>query len=145
VNADRAFELAKVDLIQTLQLDPRGRYEFAPPTLDTTSKANATFSLDSLLTRALGRRSDLFAQQSLVSAASQNVKAAKGAAGPRCRCRPGTTRRSAARPSIGFTDQLNQRRGGSIAIGMSIPLFEPRHDGSCDTARADREDNARSS
>ena len=143
VNAERAFELAKVDLIQTLQLDPRGSYAFAPPALDTTSKANATFSLDSLLTRALGRRSDLFAQQSLVSAASQNVKAAKGSRWPALSLSAGYNSAYSSATSIGFSDQLNQRRGGSIAIGMSIPLFDR---GTTDLAaqRAEiAEDNAR--
>ena len=143
VNGDRAFELAKVDLIQTLQLDPRGSYEFAPPALDTTSKANATFSLDSLLTRALGRRSDLFAQQSLVSAASQNVKAANGSRWPSLSLSAGYNSAYSSATPIGFTDQLNQRRGGSLAIGLSIPLFDR---GTTDLAaqRAQiAEDNAR--
>src|SRR5205814_3130042 len=48
VTTQNAVELAKVDLIQTLQLDPRGTYEFqAPPMPDSTS--NAHFDLDSLL------------------------------------------------------------------------------------------------
>ena len=143
VNAERAFELAKVDLIQTLQLDPRGSYAFAPPALDTASNANATFSLDSLLTRALGQRSDLFAQQSLVSAASQNVKAANGSRWPSLSLSAGYNSAFSSATSIGFTDQLNQRRGGSIAIGMSIPLFDR---GTTDLAaqRAEiAEDNAR--
>ena len=33
VSANRAHELAKVELMQTLQLDPRGEYAFAPPAL----------------------------------------------------------------------------------------------------------------
>ena len=143
VNAERAFELAKVDLIQTLQLDPRGSYAFAPPALDTTSKANATFSLDSLLTRALGQRSDLFAQQSLVSAASQNVKAANGSRWPSLSLSAGYNSAYSSATPIGFTDQLNQRRGGSLAIGLSIPLFDR---GTTDLAaqRAQiAEDNAR--
>ena len=143
VNAERAFELAKVDLIQTLQLDPRGSYAFAPPALDTASKANATFSLDSLLTRALGQRSDLFAQQSLVSAASQNVKAANGSRWPSLSLSAGYNSAFSSATSIGFTDQLNQRRGGSLAIGLSIPLFDR---GTTDLAaqRAQiAEDNAR--
>ena len=143
VNAERAFELAKVDLIQTLQLDPRGSYAFAPPALDTASKANAMFSLDSLLTRALGQRSDLFAQQSLVSAASQNVKAANGSRWPSLSLSAGYNSAYSSATSIGFTDQLNQRRGGSLAIGLSIPLFDR---GTTDLAaqRAQiAEDNAR--
>ena len=143
VNAERAFELAKVDLIQTLQLDPRGSYAFAPPALDTASKANAMFSLDSLLTRALGQRSDLFAQQSLVSAASQNVKAANGSRWPSLSLSAGYNSAYSSATPIGFTDQLNQRRGGSLAIGLSIPLFDR---GTTDLAaqRAQiAEDNAR--
>src|SRR5690349_21572820 len=83
VNAQRAFELAKVDIIQTLNLDPRGNYAFTPPALDTTSSKAITFNLDSLLTRALAQRSDLRAQETLVSAAEQGGKAAKGGRGVR--------------------------------------------------------------
>ena len=143
VNAERALELAKVDLIQTLQLDPRGTYNFSPPALDTTSKAPIAYSLDSLLSRAVGQRADLFAQQSLVGAASQNVKAAKGSRWPSLSLSAGYNSAYNSATSLGFTDQLDQRRGGSISLGFSIPLFDR---GSTDlaTQRAQlAEDNAR--
>ena len=145
VNADRAFELAKVDLIQTLQLDPRGSYAFAPPVLDTTAKTNTstTFSLDSLLTRALSQRSDLFAQQSLVSAASQNVKAAKGSRWPALSLSAGYNSAYSSATDEAFSDQLNARRGGSLSVGLSIPLFD-RGTTDLSTQRAQiAEDNAR--
>jgi outer membrane protein len=143
VNADRALELAKVDLIQTLQLDPRGTYAFTPPALDTTAKIRVEFSLDSLLSRAVGQRSDLFAQQSLVGAASQSVKAAKGGRWPALSLSAGYNSGYNSATDIGFTDQLDQRRGGSIGLGLSIPLWDR---GSTDlaTQRAQiAEDNAR--
>lgn len=124
VNADRALELAKVDLIQTLQLDPRGNYTFMPPTLDTTRKAAVAFDLDSLLTRALASRSDLDAQEALVSAASQDVRAAKGGRWPTLSLSAGYNTAFNSATSIGFVDQLDQRRGGSIGLGISIPLFD---------------------
>jgi outer membrane protein len=143
VNAERALELAKVDLIQTLQLDPRGTYNFAPPVLDTTTKAPVAFSLDSLLTRAVGQRSDLFAQQSLVGAASQSVKAAKGARWPALSMSAGYNSAYNSATDIGFTDQLDQRRGGSISLGLSIPLWD-RGSADLSTQRAQiAEDNAR--
>jgi outer membrane protein len=143
VNAERAFELAKVDIIGTLQLDPRGTYAFAPPVLDTTSRATVAFNLDSLLTRALGQRSDLFAQQSLVGAASQEVKAAKGSRFPSLSLSAGYNSAFNSATDLGFTDQLNQRRGGSISLGVSIPLFD-RGSTSLATQRAEiAEDNAR--
>jgi outer membrane protein len=142
VNSERALELAKVDLIQTLQLDPRGTYAFAPPVLDTTSHANVEFNLDSLLTRALGQRSDLFAQQSLVSAASQNVKAAKGSRFPTLSLSAGYNSAYNSATDIPFSDQLNQRRGGSLSLGVSIPIWD-RGNTDLATQRAElAEDNA---
>jgi outer membrane protein len=143
VSADRALELAKVDVIQTLQLDPRGNYAFVPPVLDTTSTNRITFNLDSLLTRAVSHRTDLDAQAALVNAAGQNVKAAKGSRWPSLSLTAGYNSAFSSATDIGFTDQLDQRRGGSIGVGISIPLFDR---GSADlaTQRAQiGEDNAR--
>ena len=143
VNAERAVELAKVDLIQTLQLDPRGNYEFQPPELDSASKSSVTYSLDSLLTRALARRSDLDAQRVLVSSASQNVKAAKGSRWPSLSLSAGYNSAFNSATNLGFTDQLDQRRGGSVSLGVSIPLFD-RGNTNLATQRAEiAEDNAR--
>ena len=143
VTANRALELAKVDVIQTLQLDPRGNYTFAPPALDTTTANKATFDLDSLLTRAIGRRTDLFAQQSLVSAASQSVKAAKGSRWPSLSLSANYNSAYNSATDISFNDQLNQRRGGSLGIGLSIPLFD-RGTTDLNTQRAQiNEENAR--
>jgi outer membrane protein len=143
VSANRALELAKVDVIQTLQLDPRGNYTFAPPALDTTTANMVTFSLDSLLTRAVGRRTDLFAQQSLVSAAAQGVKAARGSRWPALSLTAGYNSAYNSATDVSFNEQLNQRRGGSLGIGVSIPLFD-RGTTDLATQRAQiNEDNAR--
>lgn len=143
VSANRALELAKVDVIQTLQLDPRGNYTFAPPALDTTTANKATFNLDSLLTRAIGRRTDLFAQQSLVSAATQSVKAARGGRWPALSLTAGYNSAYNSATDVSFNEQLNQRRGGSLGIGVSIPLFD-RGTTDLATQRAQiNEDNAR--
>jgi len=143
VSTNRALELAKVDVIQTLQLDPRGNYTFAPPALDTTTSNKITFSLDSLLTRAIGRRTDLFAQQSLVSAAAQSVKAARGSRWPALSLTAGYNSAYNSATDVSFNEQLNQRRGGSLGIGVSIPLFD-RGTTDLATQRAQiNEDNAR--
>jgi len=145
VNTERTLELAKVDLMQTLQLDPRGSYAFTPPALDTTSRAraNVAFNLDSLLSRALGQRSDLFAQQTLVSAASQSVRAARGSRWPSLSLSAGYNSAYNSATELAFSDQLNQRRGGSLSLGVSIPLFD-RGSTSLATQRAEiSEENAR--
>jgi outer membrane protein len=145
VNAQRALELAKVDIIQALNLDPRGNYTFTPPALDTTTAGNSSvaFNLDSLLTRALAKRSDLDAQEALVSAAEQNVKAAKGARWPALSLSAGYNSAYNSATAVGFYDQLDQRRGGSLSLGFSVPLFD-RGTTELATQRAQiGEDNAR--
>ncbi|MDF2770683.1 MAG: outer rane efflux protein [Geminicoccaceae bacterium] len=144
VNANRAFELAKVDIIQTLQLDPRGDYTFAPPALDTTARAAVrTLNLDSLLTRALAQRTDLDAQETLVGAAGQDVRAAKGGRWPSLSLSAGYNTAFNSATEVGFVDQLDQRRGGSIGFGLSIPLWD-RGSAGVATQRAQiSEDNAR--
>ena len=113
VNAQRALELAKVDIIQALNLDPRGNYAFTPPALDTTTANinSVSFNLDSLLTRALSQRSDLFAQQSAVSAAQQDVKAAKGGRWPSLSLTAGYNSAYSSATALGFSDQIDQQIG----------------------------------
>lgn len=123
VQATRTLELAKVDLIQALQLDPAGTYDFVAPTLNETDLP-ARGSLDSLMTRAYANRVDLDAQTSRVDAATQDVKAAKATRLPSIALTGSYNSAYSSVADLGFTDQLNQRRGGSIGVGVSIPLFD---------------------
>jgi outer membrane protein len=124
VTAQNNVELAKVDLIQTLQLDPRGNYEFQAPALPDTIAATAHFDLDSLLDRAFAQRPDLGANASRVEAAQQDVKAANASRWPTISLTGGYNSGVSSAAEASFLDQLNQRRGGSIGIGISIPLFD---------------------
>jgi outer membrane protein len=119
-----AVELAKVDLIQTLQLDPRGTYDFQPPTMQDTTTVDARFNLDSLLDRAFAQRPDLSAEASRVEAAQQDVKAANASKWPTISLTGGYNSGLSSAADANFLDQLNQRRGGSIGVGISIPLFD---------------------
>lgn len=124
VTTQNALELAKVDLIQTLQLDPRGTYDFQAPTIADTSSAGKQFNLDSLLDRAFAQRPDLAAQTARLEAAQQDVKAASASKWPTISLTGGYNSGMSSASDISFLDQLNQRRGGSIGIGVSIPLFD---------------------
>jgi outer membrane protein len=124
VTAQNAVDLAKVDLIQTLQLDPRGTYDFQAPVLPDTAGADASFSLDSLLDRAFAQRPDLGADASRVDAAQQDVKAASASKWPTISLTGGYNSGVSSAADASFIDQLNQRRGGSIGVGVSIPLFD---------------------
>ena len=124
VAARRALELAKVDVIQTLQLDPRGTYEFAPPTLADSADTGERYALDSLLTRAFADRVDLDAQASRVAAAEQGVRAATASRWPTVSLNAGYNSAFTSATDLAFVDQLDQRRGGSVGLSVSLPLFD---------------------
>ena len=143
VEAQRNAQLAEVDLIQTLQLDPSGRYAFAAPSVGATPAVDARFDLDSLLAQALVRRVDISAEESRASAAEQGIRAARASYWPTVSLTGGYNTAYTTASDFSFADQLNQRRGGSIGIGLSIPLFD-RGNAQLATQRAQiQEENAR--
>jgi outer membrane protein len=123
VETQRALELAKVNLIQTLQLDAAGDYEFVPPTV-SQADVSRQYNLDSLVVRAYASRADIDADEARVGAAEQDVKAAKASRWPTISLSAGYNTALSSASDLSVADQLNQRRGGSVGIGISIPLFD---------------------
>jgi len=141
VQAQNAVELAKVDLIGTLQLDPRGQYDFQPPPTGTGQAAPA--ALDALLDRALGGRADLAARQSELAATEQGVRVARAARLPTISVGAGYNTRLDSNNDASVFNQLNQRQGGSVQVGVSLPIFD-RGSVAAETQRAQiTQDNAR--
>lgn len=140
VQARRAVELARLDLMRTLQLDAAGTYDFpAPPVTDVGPVA----PLDSLIAQALAHRPDLAAQGDRLQAAEASVRAASGARLPSVSLSLGYNTSFSSVSSFNFADQLDQRRGGSIAVGISLPLFD-RGSASASTQQASiQAENAR--
>jgi outer membrane protein len=124
VDAERTTELAKVDLIATLQLDPTGTYEFEAPADSTAAAASLRFELANLQTRASAQRIDLRAEQARVDAADQNVKVARSNRWPTVSLNGGYSSAYSSASPFGFADQLDQRRGGSVSLGVSVPIFD---------------------
>jgi outer membrane protein len=122
-NARRATELAKVDLIQELVLDPRQNYDFVVPAAPTAAVTAGTFNLDSLIDVALQQRVDVQAQLLRVQAAEREIRVAEGGKLP--------VVTGSAGYSTGFTTggtdfatQLAQRRGGSVGVSITLPIFD---------------------
>lgn len=123
VNARRASEVAKLDLIQELLLDPRLDYTFVTPT--TVGEVPApTFNLDSLITVALAQRIDLQAQALRVQAAEREIRIAQGGRFPVVTGSVGYGSGFTTANDGGFAAQLNQRRGGSLGVGVSVPILD---------------------
>jgi outer membrane protein len=124
VNARRATELAKVDLIQELVLDPRQSYTFATPASMTTAAKLPAFDLDSLVNVALEQRVDLQAQNLRVQAAQREIAIAEGTKLPVVTASGGYSSGYNSASDGAFLTQLDQRRGGSIGVGVSVPIFD---------------------
>jgi outer membrane protein len=141
VNAQHDLELGKVDLIQTLNLDPKVTYDFVAPTVNES--AATKFNLDSLTARAYAQRADLAAISARVDASAQGVKAANAGWWPTVSLSAGYNSSYSSAQGLPFFNQFDQARGGSISIGVSIPIFD-RGQTSVDAQKAKvEEDNAK--
>lgn len=123
VSAERNAEVASVALIQTLQLDPRGRYRFVPPPM-TDSIAVRRFDLDSLLAAALRSRADLKALDTRVEASRQGITTAAGARLPTLSMNLGYNTAFNSASTLRFSEQISQRRNGSLGMSINVPLFD---------------------
>ncbi|HEX2205807.1 MAG TPA: TolC family protein [Longimicrobium sp.] len=141
VQAEQAVELAKNDLLQTLQLDPRGSYDFPAPAVSEGSAGS--YDLDALVARALERRPDLAALETRGEAAEQGVRVAKASSLPTVTLSAGYNTAFSTAADLGFADQLDQRRGGSLSLGVSIPVFDRGATASASERARIQADNAR--
>lgn len=140
VQARRALELARLEIIRTLQLDPAGEYDFTAPPLADSS---ITEPLDSLIARALAHRSDLDAQERRLRAADAAVNAASASKWPTLSLSLGYNTSYSSMSDFGFIDQLDQRRGGAVSLGFSVPIFDKFSTRSATQQAAIQVDNAR--
>lgn len=123
VDASRAAQLAEVDLMQTLQLDPSGRYEFVAPEFDEAA-SDQQYQFDSLLVRAMAQRVDLDAEEIRLEAAEQQLRAARAGRRPALSLTAGYNTAYSSATELNFFDQLDQRRGGSLGLGLSLPILD---------------------
>ena len=137
LNAERQAQLDKTGLIQTLQLDPFGEYEFEAPTVGEADLTQERYELNQLLEQAFQRRTDLQAQQFNLRAAEQNVRAARSGYFPSLSISfgYGTSWSSSLNDVIrdpqteevidelSFFDHLDNQKGGQFGFSIGIPVF----------------------
>jgi outer membrane protein len=124
VNAQHDLELGQVDLVGTLRLDPKGSYDFVAPVVNESAATSASYNLDSLVNLAYQQRADLAAVSARLDASGQAVKAANAGWWPTVSLSAGYNSSYSSAAAAPFVNQLDQARGGSISIGVSIPIFD---------------------
>lgn len=124
VQAQRAAVLGEMTLLQTLQLDPTQEYEFEIPDVGAVAAESAALDLEAATEQALSQRADYVAAQSLLAASEQSVRVARASYWPTVSLSANYSSNFSSLDNTGFVDQLDARRGGSLGLSFSIPLFD---------------------
>ncbi len=123
VQAERSAELARIDVIRTLRLDPRGTYEFVAPEIRQPAVATPE-ALETLIGRAFGMRADIRASEARLEAARQDIRVAKSTRWPTVSLSAGYGSSYSSADPAGWRDQFSDERGGSIGLNLALPLFD---------------------
>ncbi|MEX2583690.1 MAG: TolC family protein [Gemmatimonadota bacterium] len=124
VQAERGLVVARMNLIRTLQLDPFAEYEFVAPEASRAELPAASLQVAQLTARAFSQRPDLAAAALQVNSAEQGVKIADATRWPTLSLSLGYGADFTSANSVNVFDQLEQRRGGSLQLGLSVPLLD---------------------
>jgi outer membrane protein len=124
LQSEQQAQVRMANLIQILQLDPLGSYEFVVPELADEYLVPEEFDLDDLIMRARQQRGDLRAQEISVLAAQQGLRAASSSMLPQLSFSAGAgTSYNSGIQAFDFGGQLERNRSESISLSVSIPVF----------------------
>ena len=132
LQGQRLVQLAEASLIQTLQLDPFGQYAFVAPTVEDVELVERDYAIPSMLENAYARRADLQAQEQQIQAADAGIRIAKSTIWPSIALSGGygtgwnSQFRDPSNPgaAVPLGEQLQQQRGGSVSLSLSVPIFD---------------------
>ncbi len=138
INAERFYQLAEVGLIQVLQLDPFGSYEFVSPNVSDASLIAQAYNVEEMLREAFGRRSDLKAADNDILAAEQGILSARSGLSPTLNLSFNTGsfyndrfREPFTNPDgstgirrVSFSDQIgDQNISSGLSLNLNVPIF----------------------
>lgn len=126
LNAERDFDVSKLQLMQIMGLQPSSDFEVEDPGIDNLVSDVVQFQRDAALSEALAKRPDLKAQEALIEAARSGIKAARSGYWPKLSLSASYgTSYSDQNKYLNFSDQLFKgNRNGSIGLSLSIPVFD---------------------
>ena len=124
LNAEREAELNKTRVIQVLQLDPFGEYEFVAPDIEEVVFSPESYDLEGLLRAAFEQRADIDAQEERIRAADQGIRIARSSYWPSINLNGAYRSNYSPDFEEKFFNQLDLNRGNSIGFSISYPIFD---------------------
>jgi outer membrane protein len=121
----RTLELARMDLVQILQLDPVGEYVFDAPVLPDSIDPGPEPVLSDLLARAYEHRADLKALEARLGSSEQGERAAGSARWPSLTLSGSYgSSYSSGSSDRNLAQQFDDRRSGTVGLGLSFAIFD---------------------
>lgn len=124
VNSENAVQSSRLQLIQTLQIDPRKEYNFSTPEINEQTVTAADYDLDQLVDVALENRSDLKREELNIQSLEHQMKAIRGSLYPSLSLSGSVGSNYSELIPFGFQDQFfDQNIQRTIGLSLSIPIF----------------------
>jgi len=124
IQTQRLLQLAEANLIQILQLDPFGVYDFVIPDVSDDDLAEQAYSVNEMLNEAFSQRTDLQAQERSIAATAEGIRIARATRLPNINLNGNYSTRWSSAPSLNLFDQLDLFRGGNVSVSLSLPIFD---------------------
>lgn len=124
VNSENALQSSRLQLIQTLQIDPLQEYEFTTPEIDEENVSQMDYDLDDLVATALENRSDLKSEEFDIQSIKHQLSATRGSLYPSLSLSGSLSSSYSEQRPIDFNDQFfDQNINRSFGLSLSIPIF----------------------
>ena len=124
LTAESNFQVSKTRLIQVLQLDPLSDYRFVAPDPSELPISVRSYDPQDLLLSAFERRADIRAQEAVIDAAEQGVRAARAGYLPSLNLSASHgAGYTSANERDDFNTQLKNNRSERLSLSLNIPLF----------------------
>ncbi|HLR32902.1 MAG TPA: TolC family protein, partial [Fodinibius sp.] len=124
VNSENAVQSSRLQLIQTLQIDPRKDYEFSTPEIQDQNVTAADYNLDRLVAVALENRSDLKRETLNIQSLEHQMKSTRGSLYPTLSLTGSLSSSYSELRPFDFQDQFfDQNIYRSFGLSLSIPIF----------------------
>lgn len=124
VNRENELDFARLQLVNTLQVDPQQEYDFVVPDVDESDIISTEYSLSELVNAALTNRSDLKSEKNSLDAAYHALKSTRANYYPSLNFGASV---SSGYSDTGFESYYDQFTNTNIrrnfGISLSIPIF----------------------